>query len=108
MQEVSKTTSVDMLLKIFAYLKTLEIDYGYAEEDDGTVSCWSYIPNFTENEPTLQDCLKSLCASLRDRAYEYMSDFDLWVKGCPAELPYIIKILLSSDEELIQCLHGKN
>ena len=106
MQEV--TNGFEIFVKLLACLKNLSIQYDYATESDGSVTCWTEIPHLIENAPTLQESIKILLSSLRERAYDYINEFDLWLKGCPEELPYIIKIMLSSDEELASCLHGKN
>ena len=108
MQEVIKSTSFDTLLTILTGLKNLDIQYSYAGEDDGSITCWIEEPHLIDNAPTLNEALEKLVTALRERAYDYMREFDLWVKGCPAELPYILKILFSTDEELRQCLHGKS
>ena len=106
MQEVSN--GFEVFLKLLACLKNLNIQYEYARENDGSVTCWTETPHLIENAPTLNESVSYLLKSLRERAQDYMNDFDYWVKGCPEELPYIMKIILSSNEELQSCLHGKS
>ena len=102
------TTGFEVFVKLLTYLKNVNISYEYAKENDGSITCWTETPHIIENAPTLTEGLKYLLKSLRERADDYMRDFDYWVKGCPEELPYIIKIILSNDEELELCLHGEN
>ena len=106
MQELA--AGFEIFIKLIACIKNLNVDYEYAVENDGTITCWTETPHLIENAPTLKEGTALLLKSLRERAYDYMNEFDLWLKGCPEELPYIIKIILSSDKQLEECLHGKN
>lgn len=106
MQEVAN--GFEVFIKLLAYLKNLIIYYDYAEENDASITCWTEVPHLIENAPTVEDGKNYLLKLLRERAYDYMNEFDYWVKGCPEELPYIMKIMLSNDEELKSCLRGKS
>ena len=106
MQEV--TAGFEVFVKLLTCLKNVNISYEYAKENDGSITCWTKTPHLIENAPTLTEGLNCLLKSLRERANDYISDFNYWIKGCPEELPYIMKIILSNNEELESCLHGKN
>ena len=98
MQELAN--GFEIFIKLIACIKNLNIDYEYAIENNGTITCWTETPHIIEDAPTIEEGIALLLKSLRERAYDYMNEFDLWLKGCPEELPYIIKIILSSDREL--------
>ena len=97
---ISENEARAMIVRGFVEPIAKELPLEYAVENDGTITCWTETPHLIENAPTLKEGTALLLKSLRERAYDYMNEFDLWLKGCPEELPYIIKIILSGDREL--------
>lgn len=49
-----------------------------------------------------------LAKALKEDAQAYISDFNRWKKGREWQIPFLLKVLTSTEGELINCLHGQN
>ena len=100
---------MEMLIKflgyLIGYLKDLTIDCDYDTNDDGSVSCWTESPHVSADvASTLEESFAMLPELLRQWAYEYIENYEYYFENWPDDLPYVLKILLSSDEEIKSCL----
>ncbi len=103
MQETN--SNMEALIKLLDYLRGLKIEYAYDTYDDGSISCWTESPHVLASDaPTLDEGIAQLPELLRQWAYYYVNDCEHTIKEWPDELPYAIKILLCSNEEIKSCL----
>ena len=98
----------NIFLEYISWLKNLELNVEYAKENDGTVSGYVSELCTMDNAPTREECEKKLIAGLRETAETFLEDFYFWATGRPYEVPYVLKILYSTDEEIKSCLRGKS
>ena len=89
-------------------LKELPFTVEYDRESDGSVTGEVVEFHALENAPTLKECEAKLISSMREWAEIHAENFSDWAVGRLNEVPYLLKILFSSDEEIKSCLHGKN
>lgn len=61
-------------------------------------------PYAIESGSTKAECESELLKSLKGWAESLMSDYENWLKGHETEVPYLVKILLSGESELRECL----
>ena len=94
--------------ELITWLKGLSMTVEYDKEDDGSITGEVIEFHALENVPTKQECEAKLISSMREWAEMHAENFQEWVIGRFNEVPYLFKILLSSDEEIKSCLHGKN
>lgn len=102
MQETN--SNMEALIKLLDYLRGLKIEYAYYTNDDGSISCWTNSPHVSTDAPTLEEGIAQLPELLRQWAYYYIDDCENSIEEWSDELPYVIKILLCSDEEIKSCL----
>ncbi len=81
------------LSEIINWLKGLSFTVEYDKEADGSITGEVIEFHALENAPTLKECEAKLISSMRE-----------WAIGRLNEVPYLLKILLSSDEEIKSCL----
>ena len=103
------TIRKDLLLlsDVVNWLKGLPLTVEYDKEDDGSITGEVLEFHALENAKTLNDCEDKLISSMKEWAEIHAENFQDWAKGRFNEVPYLLKILLSSDGELKSCLHGK-
>ena len=82
-------------------------------EPDGSYTASVDEMDVVENGATKDECLDNLLAALKEYAREYYEEFDYWsvAPNRRQHLPYVIKILTTSDAVLrrdILCHDGKN
>ncbi|MBO5637917.1 MAG: hypothetical protein J5906_10440 [Acidaminococcaceae bacterium] len=83
------------------------------QEPDGSITASVDEIDVIENGATMDECLDNLLMALKEYARDYYEEFDYW-SAAPnrrAHLPYVIKLLTTSDEILrrdIICHAGKN
>lgn len=61
-------------------------------------------PEEYEQTPTRDETIRALARGMKDWAKVLSSDVESWRKGRESEVPYLLKILVSSEEELVECL----
>ncbi len=93
---------------LMAGMKALPLTAEYVQESDGTISGWTNEIITHANAPEYETCRAELVKMLREFALSYCEDISDWLAHNPEELPYVVKICLSDDEELAQCLAGQN
>ncbi|MBQ9419738.1 MAG: hypothetical protein IJU31_05100 [Synergistaceae bacterium] len=96
------------LLEVVNWLKRLPFTVEYDREADGSITGEVVEFHALENAPTLEECEAKLISSMREWAEIHAENFSEWAVGRLNEVPYLLKILFSSDEEVKSCLHGKN
>ena len=82
-------------------------------EENGSVTCVETHLDLVENAASREDCITQMIEAMRDYANDYYNEFSLWSKAPnrKAHIPYILKILSSTDAEIredIVCRNGKN
>ena len=95
------------LLRDYKYHVTLE------NESDGSVTGYVAELELVENAPTKNACLSNIIEAMKDYALDYYQEFNYWSKAPnrASHLPYIIKLLISDDQMIMEdlvCLGGKN
>ena len=105
--QIAVPKGLNIFVEYIAWVKTLTMTVEYDRENDGTIT--GEVMEFCtiENAPTIEECEKKLIASMRETAQFFAEDFEIFSSGRPYEVPYVIKILFSSDAELKSCLHEK-
>ena len=96
------------LSELVSWLKGLPFTVEYDREADGSITGEVIEFHALENAPTLKECEAKLISSMREWAEIHAENFSEWAVGRLNEVPYLLKILFSSDEEIKSCLHGKN
>ena len=99
---------INVFLEYISWLKSLKLHVEYVRENDGTISGHVDELCTIENAPTIEECETKLITGMREISENFVEDFDFWASGRPHEVPYILKVLYSTDEEIKSCLHGKN
>ncbi len=85
-------------------LKALPIHIEIIEDDGGVMTLAIEFPEAFEYAKTLDASKKALVHSMKGWAEALSSEFNRWKKGRDNEIPYLLKILVSSEEELLSCL----
>ncbi|MBR0151018.1 MAG: hypothetical protein IJP89_06630 [Synergistaceae bacterium] len=97
-----------LIALLLAGMKALPLTAEYVKESDGSISGWTEEITCHANAPDYETCRAEMVKMLRGVAHSWCEDIDDWLSHNPSELPYIMKICLSTDEELKQCLAGQN
>lgn len=86
-------------------LKGLKLTVKYERTEDGGIfgECVEF-PEAFELGSDIHDCNMKLVRTMKEWAEALVSDFGRWSIGRENEVPYLLKILLSSEEELLSCL----
>lgn len=97
------------VLNFILALKTLDFQPEYERNPSGiiTSSTNNGIIMWGEGH-TLEESRADLIKALRDTAEGYFEDFADWYSHNPEDFPYMLKVMLSSDEELERCLSFEN
>lgn len=107
--EIQASFSIQDEYDIFlAKLKALPINYEYAKESDGSFTGWTEELQALANAPEINSLKIALVSCLKDNAKDFSGDYENWKHGREWQIPYLIKILNSTQEELLLCLHGRN
>lgn len=82
-------------------------------EDDGTVTASVKEIDIVDNGATKEEAVEKIMTDLREYAVDFYSEFDYW-RSAPNRknhVPFVLKILLSTDDQLKEaliCRAGKN
>ncbi|MBQ7560966.1 MAG: hypothetical protein IJS99_03895 [Synergistaceae bacterium] len=89
-------------------LKTLQMHYTCELDNNGEwVGSVKELQTLESAESP--EALKSVLArALKEDAQAYISDFPRWKNGREWQIPFLLKVLTSTEGELMQCLHGRN
>ena len=104
---VNTDLKLNNFLEYIARVKSLDMTVEYAQENDGSITGHVFEFCTLDKAPTVEECEAKLIKGMRERAQFFAEDFQIFGPGRPYEIPYVFKILFSSDEELKSCLHGK-
>ena len=96
----------------FDVSEELKFNASLVTEDDGSVTGIIDELDLIENSDTRESCVALLISAMRDYARDFYSEFELWASAPnrKAHIPYVLKILSSSDEQLredIVCRAGR-
>lgn len=104
-QQVKHDLSV---LNFILALKTLDFQPEYERDPSGIIVSSTNNGILTWGEgKTYEHSRADLMSALRTWSEIYFEDFAKWYSQSPEDFPYALKVMLSSDEELAQCLSGK-
>ena len=90
----------DIITQLKALPFTLEVE----QDTDGVFIQPSEFPQEFEEEATFDDTLKAVAKGLKGWGNVIAADFDRWSISHKSEVPYLLKILVSSEQELLECL----
>lgn len=85
-------------------LKGLQLTGEYEEDSDGITMQCAEFPDEFENAPTLEEVRVKLVKGLKGWAESFTYDFVNMTRGHEEQIPYLIKALISTEEELLSCL----
>lgn len=83
------------------------------KESDGSVTGFLEELQLVENAEDTTACIDKMIAAMRDYAMDYYNEFSYWSKAPnrSQHIPYVVKILISSDDMIKEdmiCQNGKN
>ena len=91
-------------MNIIDELKALPFTVNVEQDKDGVfVEVQEFSPSYCE-EKTLEESIAGLAHDMKEWGRDLGNDIDRWSKGRENELPYLLKILVSTEEELHSCL----
>ena len=95
------------------FLEPLKFNISFFEEEDGSFTGTLEELDLIENAPSKKECLFSLLEAMKEYAQDFYNEFSLWssAPNRKSHIPYILKILSSSDSQLIGdiiCRSGKS
>lgn len=93
---------------LYAIKQFLPIQVDYYQDSNNEYSCFTRtgIKTWGHGADYNEAC-RDLIHALKDYADMYIKDFSDWVSHNPEELPYILRVIMSSDEELREWLNGQ-
>ena len=95
---------IRLMVDVIAELKALPFTLN-AERDDGGICLQvNEFPDAYDYGATYDETLGELAHSLKDWGRVTGDHVDEWRKGREEQLPYLLKILVSSEGELLECL----
>ncbi|MBR1486958.1 MAG: hypothetical protein IJ597_06875, partial [Synergistaceae bacterium] len=99
------------MLRIF--FETLKFNVSLFEEEDGSFTGTLEELDLIENAPSKEDCLNYLLEAMKEYAQDFYNEFSIWssAPNRKAHIPYVLKILSSSDNQLREdmvCRNGKS
>lgn len=94
-------------------LRHLKFTVSLFEEEDGSFTGTLEELDLIENAPSKKDCIASLIKAMKEYAQDFYNEFSLWSSAPNRKdhVPYVLKILSSSDNELMEdmiCRNGKS
>ena len=93
-------------MNIIDELKALPFTLEVEHDTDGICVQAQEFPDAFVEEKTIDEAVKSLAQSMKDWVNVLSADFPRWQKGREELVPYFLKILVSSEEELVSCLRS--
>ena len=93
-------------MNIIEELKALPFTLNIEHDTDGIFVQAQEFPDAFVEDDTLDEALKSLAQSMKDWVNVLSAEFPKWRKGREELVPYFLKILVSSEEELTSCLRS--
>lgn len=94
--------NMDIIEELKALPFTLEVE----QDKDGYFAQVVEFPEEYEQEATEEQTLRALARGLKGWAGALADDVDRWRQGRENELPYLLKILASREDELLECLRN--
>ena len=91
-------------MNIIDELKALPFTVNVEKDKDGIYVETEEFSSAYSEEATLEESLQALAKNMKSWGRAVGDDIDRWRKGRENELPYLLKILVSSEEELLACL----
>lgn len=91
-----------------AMLKALPLHVEFFEDDDGSYSVINKEFETHAEGKNFEECRADLISVFRDISKFYFEDIKDWYTSKPELLIYALKVMCSTDKELIQCLVGEH
>ena len=88
------------------FLETLNFTVSFDAEDDGSFTGIVEELDLCENSQSKNGCMMLLLEAMKEYAQDFYREFDLW-SSAPnrrKHIPYVIKILSSSDKKLLEAM----
>ena len=92
--------------EIMQALKYMPLTLNEERDSNGVLLQVKEFPEAYDYAGNKEECLKILAHSLKDWAKVLSDDVDSWRVGRESEVPYLLKILSTSEEELLTCLRN--
>ena len=93
-------------MNIIDELKALPFTVQTENDTDGVfVQTKEFSTAYCE-EKTFDESLCALARNMKEWGHALGGEIDQWRKGRENELPYLLKILVSSEDELLSCLRN--
>ena len=99
---------IELTLKMLNKVRSLPITYETVQESDGSFTGRTLEFGDIENAPDIEKLKIKLVKGMKDWARVLADDYTNWSRGREVQVPYLVKILFSTEEELLTCLTGKN
>lgn len=96
------------MLKIF--FDSLNFSVSFMTENDDSITGIIEELDLIENAPSKDECLMLLILAMKNYAQDFYNEFNLWssAPNRKKHIPYVLKILSSSDEELKESIQCQN
>ena len=90
---------------VLSILKTLTLTVDLDYDGNGLYSAQAKeFPYAIVSGPSRADCKDALSHSLKEWAMNLAADFENWKKGHEQEIPYLLMLLISTEDEIYECL----
>ena len=99
--------SVPMLDSVLAQLN---FNVSFIPEEDGSITGVLDELDLIENAETEEGCVALLLGAMRNYAQDFAREFHLWAAAPnrSPHIPYILKILSSTDEQLMEAVRCRD
>lgn len=97
---------IELTLKMLDKVRSLPITYEAVQESDGSFTGRTLEFGDIENAPDIEKLKIKLVKGMKDWARVLADDYINWSRGREVQVPYLVKILFSTEEELLTCLTG--
>lgn len=107
MEERKKDFSQIFFSAFLNAAKEIKIPFIYFQDEDGSYFSECEVLTTHGDGQTLEASIDNMICNMRESAEIYCEDLPFWLANNPGEFPYILKIMMSNDEELKSCLAGE-
>ena len=91
---------------LLTFLEPLTFTVSFVPEDDGSFTGAVEELDLFENSTSKEECLELLIGAMKEYAWDFYRDFNFWSSAPNRRnhIPYVMKILSSSDEKLAELI----
>ena len=112
MEQVAKSDDIAIVSSklLTLFLESLTFTVSFIQEDDGSFTGSIEELDLFDNATSKDECLTILLDDMKEYAQDFYNDFQFWssAPNRKKHIPYVLKILLASDEELLEAMKHKN